>query len=473
MEVLSSNIVKKEKRPITILQVGEGNFLRGFFDYFIYVLNRDTDYNGDVAIVQPRNSHRIGRFFKQDCLYDVITEGLKNGKVVSYSDVVDIIGDAVDPYEDYEHFLSYAKSEDLKVFASNTTEHGIVYDETDTDLSVTPTSYPAKFLAFLKTRYDHFNGSYDAGLYIMPMELITMNGEQLKEILIKLAKLNNLGDDFLDWMLNANKFYSTLVDRIVPGFPRDDIDSWQEKWGYIDNLAVKGEAFHLFVIQGDKSILDVLPFDKTDLNVVVTDNVAPYKERKVKILNGAHTFLVSIAYQCGFRIVNKTMADKEMLDLLNSYLDKEVIGSIDLDRDDILKFKEGVYERFSNPTIQHEWTSIMLNSMSKYKERVLPVVVFNKGNSTYGLFSLASLLHLYKINSELNNELFSDSQEFLDMYSELFDGKHSSKEIVEHVLGLDFWEYEFSSEEKDYVLQCYDKIENEGIKEAVKWVKSL
>lgn len=473
MEVLNKNIIKKEQRPIKIIQVGEGNFLRGFFDYFIYRLNKDTDFCGDIAVVQPRNSHKIDRFYKQDLLYSVITEGLKDNKLVSFSDVVDVWADAIDPYEDYDKFLSYAKSKDLQVFVSNTTEHGIVYDESDTNLEVTPNSYPAKLLAFLKTRYEHFKGDYDAGLYIIPTELITMNGNQLQDVLRKLAKLNNLSQDFIDWMFGANKFYSTLVDRIIPGYPKDDIEKWQEKWGYIDNLCVKGEVYHLFAIQGDRSLLDVLPFDKTDLNIILTDDITPYKELKVKILNGSHTFLVPTVYQMGYRIVNKTINEENVLSLLNLYFTNEILPSIRLPEEEIIQFKNDVLQRFANPTIQHEWNSIMLNSMSKYKERILPVVNSFVGLAKYGLFALASLITLYKLNVEQNNELFSDSQEFLDMYTQLFDGQHSSEQIIDTVLGLDFWEYKFTDQEKQHVLKAYEKIIDDGFDEAVVWIKNL
>lgn len=469
MEVLSSKIVKKADRPIKILQVGEGNFLRGFFDYFIQVLNDKTDFDGNIAMVQPRNSHKISRFYKQDLLYTVITEGIKDGQLVSYSDVIDVIGEAIDPYENYKKFLAYAKSKDLQVIVSNTTENGIVFDESDTNLDSTPTSYPAKLLAFLKKRYEYFNGSKEAGLYIIPTELITMNGDQLQDVLMRLAKLNNLEQDFIDWMFDANKFYCTLVDRIIPGYPKDDIEKWQDKWGYIDNLAVKGEVYHLFAIQGDKSLLDVLPFDKTDLNVIVTENVTPYKELKVKILNGSHTFMLPTVYQLGFRVVNKTVNDTEIHKLLNGFVDTEVMPSINLPKEEIIAFKESVFERFANPTIQHMWTSIMLNSMSKYKERILPVVKhFYESTGDipkYSLFALASLFTLYKLNAEQNNKLFSDEPQFLDMWSQLFDGAHSNEEIINHVLNLDFWGFDFSKipGAKNYILKCFDDIINDGM----------
>lgn len=473
MEVLNSRVAKKIERPIKIIQVGEGNFLRATFDYFVQVLNRETDFNGNIAIVQPRDSHKIKRFYDQDLMYDVITEGLKDNELVSYSDLIDVIGDAIDPYEDYEHFISYAKSEDLQVFISNTTENGIVYDETDTDLSKTPTSYPAKLLAFLKARYDYFNGDKNAGLYIIPTELIEENGTKLQKVLKKLSDLNNLDEDFISWMFDANHFYTTLVDRICPGYPKDDIDKWQEKWGYIDNLAVKGEVYHLYAIAGDKSLLSILPFDKTNLNIIMCDDVKPYKELKVKILNGSHTFMLPTVYQLGYRVVNKTINEKNVRLLLDNFVDKEVVPSIDLPKDEVIAFKESVMERFANPTIQHMWTSIMLNSMFKYKERILPVVKHyyeTTGNPPkYALFALASLFTLYKINVEQNNELFSDSQEFLDMWTELFNGSYNNEEIIDKALSLDFWECDFNkfTGAKEYILQCFNDILNNGIEDTV------
>lgn len=470
METLNKNLVEKLDRPIKIIQMGEGNFLRGFCDTFINRLNYKTDFCGNVCLVQPRDSHKISKFWDQDCLYTSITEGLDNNELVSFSEVIDCIGDAIDPYENYDSYLKYATSPDLKVFISNTTESGIYLEQEDTNLDITPKSFPGKLLAFLHKRFVHFDGDKNYGLYIIPCELITNNGDTLKNVLVDLAKLNNLSSEFIDWLTGANKFYNTLVDRIIPGFPKDDINKWQEKWGYVDNLCVKGEAYHLWCLQGDKSLFDVLPFDKIDKNIILCDDISPYKERKVKILNGSHTFLVPTVYQLGFRVVNKTIEDQNVRILLDNFINNEVLPSIDLPRDEIIQFKNDVLERFANPTIQHEWTSIMLNSMSKYKERILPVVKHyykvNNKPPKYALFGLASLLNLYKIN--VTEKIFEDDAEFLSMYKKLFDGNHTNEEIIEQVLSLDYWGFDFINAPGafEYVLNCFNKIEDEGIEAA-------
>lgn len=474
METLNQNIINKEKRPIKILQIGEGNFLRGFCDYFFYRLNCDTDFNGSVCMVQPRNSHKIDRFNKQDCLYNVITEGICEGELVSYSGVIDCIDNVIDPYENYSAYLDMAKNSDLKIFLSNTTENGIIFDSNDNDLTKTPNSFPAKLLAFLKTRYEYFNGNKDAGLYILPCELIENNADTLKEILVKLAKINNLEQNFIDWMLDSNKFCNTLVDRIVPGFPKEDLDKWTEKWGYEDNLCVKGEVYHLWAIEGDKSLLDVLPFDKTDLNIIITDDIKPYKELKVKILNGSHTFLLPIVYQLGYRIVNKTINEDIVKKIHNRFLQNEVMPSIKLDENAKEQFKNDVIARFSNPTINHEWQSIMLNSMSKFKARVIPSLSYY-ANTTgklpeYSLFSFAALISLYKMNYESGFELFSDEDSHISMWKDLFSGNYSNEEIVKQALTYNFWENDFLSTDKcvKYVTSCYEYIAENGMLSAVK-----
>lgn len=467
MDILNKKIVNKQERPVKVIQMGEGNFLRGFCDTFINRLNNKTKFNGNVCLVQPRDSKKIHRFWDQDLLYTSITEGYENDKFVSYSEVIDCIGDAIDPYSNYKDYLKYAESKDLQVYISNTTESGIYFEKTDTNLNVTPKSFPAKLLAFLKRRYETFGNSKVAGLYILPCELITNNGNTLKSILIKLAKLNNLEEEFISWMINCNKFYNTLVDRIIPGFPSASIDKWQERWGYIDNLAVKGEIYHLWCLQGDKSLFNVLPFNQIDSNIILCDNITPYKERKVKILNGSHTMLVPTVYQLGYRIVNKTVNDDDVKKMLDSFIEEEVIPSIDLPKKELNYFKNSVIDRFANPSINHYWASIMLNSMSKYKERIIPIVKYNFETENtfpkYSLYALASLVSLCKINIKQN--IFEDDKVFMDMWKKLFDGKHSNKEIINYVLNIDYWEFDFSKYPKiyNYILKCYDSIENNGM----------
>lgn len=237
-----------------------------------------------------------------------------DGKVVKTHQVIDCIGDLINPFTEYTHYLDYAKSEELEFIVSNTTEAGIAYDETDTDFTVCPKSYPGKLLSFLHTRYETFNGDVNKGLFIMPCELIDHNGDTLKEVLVKLAHTCGYDEAFINWITKANKFYNTLVDRIVPGYPRANEKECQEELGYIDNSMVVGEIFHLWCIDGDdiKALETAFPAPKAGLNVLYVNSIVPYKQRKVKILNGSHTCLVPVSYLAGIDTVRETIEDPQL-----------------------------------------------------------------------------------------------------------------------------------------------------------------
>lgn len=269
-------------RPIKVLQFGEGNFLRCFVDWIIQNMNEasDVDFNGNVCVVQPLAMGMIDGLKKQNGLYTVLLEGLMNKQIIEENQVIDSLADFINPYSEYDRYLEYAKSTDLQYVISNTTEAGIVLDQNDVDLTKTPNSYPGKLLALLKTRYDYFNGDSSKGLDIIPCELIDYNGDNLKKILVDLAKLNNLSTEFINWLENSNRYYNTLVDRIVPGYPRNDAAKLAEKLGYVDNFMVKGEIFHLWVIEDHHGLVKHFPADK-HLNVKFVEDVTPDRKSVV------------------------------------------------------------------------------------------------------------------------------------------------------------------------------------------------
>ena len=303
MEQLNKKIHSKPKRKIKIMQFGEGNFLRAFVEWILQDLNDKGAISADVVVVQPMPLGRVKDIAAQDGLYTLRLEGIDKGERVKKSEIIDVIGDCVNPFTDYEKFLRYGESEDLQIIISNTTEAGIALDTTDTDFTVCPKSFPGKLLALLKRRYEKFGGAADKGLAIVPCELIDNNGDELYRVLTELAKVNNMDEKFIEWMQTANHFTSTLVDRIVPGYPKAEIPAIQEETGYIDNNVVKGEIFHLWVLKKEPFVQKVLPADSTGLNVIFADDIKPYKQRKVKILNGSHTALVPVAYLCGIDTV--------------------------------------------------------------------------------------------------------------------------------------------------------------------------
>jgi len=453
------NVVnKKEEKKIKIMQFGEGNFLRAFVDWIINSMNKANVYDGGVVVVQPMSFGRCKELAEADGLYTLYLQGLQDGKAVRDHEVIKCLQDFVNPFEDYNKYLDYALSDDLEIVISNTTEAGIAFDPNDTDFTKCPNSYPGKLLAFLKKRYE----AGKKGLYIIPCELIDYNGKALREVLIKLAKHNNMDEAFISWIETANKFYNTLVDRIVPGYPRNEATEFQLNLGYQDQNMVVGEIFHLWCIDAQsvedkaqaKANLEELnalfPCDKAGLNVLFVDSIVPYKQRKVKILNGSHTTLVPVSYLAGIDTVRETIEDAELGKFVKEFIFDEVIPTIDIPHDQMVAYSNSVLERYMNPYVRHELMSIALNSCSKYKERVLPSVlqyIERKGQlPKHALFSLAALMTFYKGERVINGTpiALADDPKHIDNFKALwaeYDGtKAGAKKLVTKVLGwADHW----------------------------------
>ena len=395
-------------RPIKVLQFGEGNFLRAFVDWILQDLNDKNVINADVVVVQPTVQGRIFDLAQQDGLYTVCLEGIDNGRKVQSRQVINVLRDFIDPYTQYDKYLEYAKNPDLEIIVSNTTEAGIALDTTDTDFTVCPKSYPGKLLAFLKARYDHFAGDPTKGFAIVPCELIDHNGEELKRVLNELAKIHGFDDGFIGWLNSANHFTNTLVDRIVPGYPRSEATAICEELGYEDQLIDTGEVFGAWVIQGPQSIKEEFPCEKANLPIIVVDDVTPYKQRKVRILNGAHTSFVLGAYLAGQNIVRDCMKDPVIQGFMNKTLYEEVIPTLDLPKEDLLDFAAAVTERFSNPYIDHQLLSISLNSTSKWRARCMPSLLEYAKRNDGALapcltFSFAAYMDFYRAGKERND----------------------------------------------------------------------
>ncbi len=426
MELISKKLFNKPERKIKIMQFGEGNFLRAFVEWIIQDLNDKGAIDAGVAVVQPMPFGRVNELAVQDGLYTLRLEGIDNGENVKKSQVIDVIGDCVNPFTEYEKFLKYGESEDLQVIISNTTEAGIAVDPDDTDFSSCPKSYPGKLLALLKRRYDHFKGDMGKGLAIIPCELIDDNGDELYRCLTELAKINKMDAKFIEWMQNANHFTSTLVDRIVPGYPRNEIEEIQEETGYIDNNVVKGEIFHLWVLKKEPHIQKVFPADKTGLNVIFADDIHPYKQRKVKILNGSHTAMVPVAYLCGIDTVGEAVSDPIIGKFVRDFVFEEVNPTINLPQDQMVAFANSVIERYRNPYIRHELMSIALNSTTKFKTRLLPTLVDYvkiKGKLPNRLlFAFAALVEFHKGKRGNEDIALKDDPEYLAKWKELWAG---------------------------------------------------
>ncbi len=400
MERLTAAKAPAASRPVKVLQFGEGNFLRAFVDYFIDIANEKTDFNGSVALVKPISIGTLFPAFKeQDYRYTVLLRGLVDGQAVEQSRVVTSVSDAVDAYADYDAYAAYAKCETLRFIVSNTTEAGIVLDESDKLELCPPNSYPGKLTKLLFERAEHFNYAMDKGLIILPVELIDDNGIMLKKCVKALCKLWNLGEKFERWLDEACVFTSTLVDRIVTGYPRGEDQAIWQQLGYEDRILVTAEPFGLWVIESEKDISAELPLPQCGLPVIYTDNQKPYKQRKVRILNGAHTSFVPMAFQCGYDYVLDAMNDPMIKAFMQKTLYDEVIPTLTLPKDDLMAFAEAVTGRFMNPYIKHALLSICLNSVSKWRARCMPsllVYAEKEGKLPERLtFSLAALMSLY------------------------------------------------------------------------------
>ena len=458
MELLSKVKTGKVERPIKVLQFGEGNFLRAFVDYMIDIANETGDFNGDIVLVKPIEFGTLDLFHKQECQYTVQLRGIVDGEAKRINRVVTSVADVVDAYGEYEKYAAFAKLDTLRFIVSNTTEAGIVYDDTDRFEFAPPKTYPGKLTKFLFERYTYFEGALDKGLVILPVELIDDNGIHLKECVLKLAALWNLGEAFVAWVNEACVFTSTLVDRIVTGYPRDEVKELCEEFGYQDNLIVTGEPFALWVIESDKDISEEFPLPKAGLPVIFTDNQKPYKQRKVRILNGAHTSFVLASYLAGNDIVLESMQDELVFKFMKETIFDEVIPTLTLPKEDLVDFANAVITRFNNPYVKHALLSISLNSVSKWRARCMPSFlgyIENEGKLPAHLtFSLAALMAFYTGTEIRDKALIGhrDGAEYniLDDAAVLeFFAANSSKDAAEfaHAVlsNVDFWGQDLSA----------------------------
>ena len=485
MEQINKKMTGKVDRPIKVLQFGEGNFLRAFVDYMIDIANENGEFNGDIVLVKPIEFGNLDRFHKQECQYTVQLRGIVDGEAKKINRVVTSVTDAVDAYTEYEKYAAYAKLDTLRFIVSNTTEAGIVYDETDRLELNPPKSYPGKLCKFLYERYQAFNGAKDKGLVMLPVELIDDNGIHLKECVLKQATNWNLEDGFVKWVNEACVFTSTLVDRIVTGYPRDEAAALCEEFGYQDDLIVTGEPFALWVIESAKDISEELPLPKVGLPVIYTDNQKPYKQRKVRILNGAHTSFVLASYLCGNDIVLESMQDEMILDFIKKTIFEEVIPTLTLPKKDLEDFANAVLTRFNNPYVKHALLSISLNSVSKWRARCMPSFlgyIEKEGKLPVHLtFSLAALLAFYT-GSEIRDKALighRDGVEYqiLDDMSVLeFFAANSGKDAKEFAQAVlsndDFWGQDLTALPGvlDAVAGYLQTIRTKGMREAVKGI---
>ncbi|MEQ9286577.1 MAG: tagaturonate reductase [Cyclobacteriaceae bacterium] len=448
LKKLNRSAVQVPTYPERILQFGEGNFLRAFANWMIHKMNKESGFDAGVVAVQPIDQGLVQMLNEQEGLYTLYLNGIKNGEAISEHEVVDCIQRGLNPYQNYDSYLAIADNPDLRFVLSNTTEAGISHHAGDKLEDAPAKSFPAKLTALLHRRFKTFNGDSSKGLIFIPCELIDRNGDNLKRIMLQYAEEWALGDDFTQWLVNDNIFCNTLVDRIVPGYPKSKMEAITEELGYQDQLVVEGEQFHLWVIEGPESVRNEFPSEKIGLNVVFTDNMEPYRTRKVRILNGAHTSMVPVAYLYGIETVREAVEDAVTGQFVKDVIFDEICPTLDLPEEELKSFANDVLDRFRNPYLVHALMSISLNSISKFKTRVLPSILeYQKRKNALPeklVFSLASLIGFYK--GELNGKTIAlnDDQDILDFFNKQWtacDGSEVAlQQLVEAVLSnTNFW----------------------------------
>ena len=382
-------------KKLKVIQFGEGGFLRGFVDWMLQIVNEKTDFNGGVTVVQPIKNGLCDTLTQQGCVYTHLCRGVEGVDIKK----IDVIDSCVKPYDEFDKYMSLAENKDYRFIVSNTTEAGIAFDASDKITDTPANSFPGKLTQLLAKRFELGLG----GFVFLPCELIDKNGEKLKECILKYADLWNLGDDFKNWIENDNIFCNTLVDRINTGYPRDEVIDV----GFDDKMLNTSEYFHLWVISGYDDLCKEIPFDKCGLNVIVTEELERYRTRKVRILNGSHTSMIPYALLCGVETVGDCLKDETISNHLKN-CQEEIVASLDMDKEEALSYAKDVMTRFANPYIKHMCQSIALNSVSKFKVRVLPSILeyekkFGKAPKTL-LFSFAKLIEFYKKGTPNDSE---------------------------------------------------------------------
>ena len=435
-----------------VIQFGEGGFLRGFVDYFLYKLNEKEVWEGKVVVVQPIEKGMCELLSSQNCEYNLYLRGIENGETVNERTHIDVISRCVNPYTEFDVYMELAANPDMRFIISNTTEAGLEYLGTEKLTDRPAKSYPAKLTQLLYKRYELGL----PGFILIPCELIDNNAGFLKEYVLKYAKLWQLPEGFTKWINEECDFCNSLVDRIVTGYPRDEAEELWKEIGYQDNCLDTAEIFHLWVIEGHHE--DELPFNKAGYNIVWTDDVKPYKKRKVRILNGGHTSMVLGAYLYGLTTVGECLKDETVSAFLKKCIFDEIVPTLGNTETDI-NFGKAVLERFSNPFIKHQLLSIALNSVSKFQVRVLPTILEYK--EKYGAyppaltFSMAALIAFYRTDNA------NDGEEIMKFMKDA--------SVADIMARTDYWGGDIT-DMTGVVENYYDLIQEKGMKAAYEQV---
>lgn len=460
-----------------VIQFGEGNFLRGFVDWIIWNTNKKTDFNASVVVVQPIEKGMVDVLNAQNGLYHLNLQGIDKGKSVDTVEEIDVISRGINPYRDFEDYLKLAEQPEMRFVISNTTEAGIAFDPECRFTDRPASSYPGKLVQLLYHRFEHFKGDPGKGFIIFPCELIFENGRHLKECIRQYIVHWNLGKEFSNWFENSCNVYSTLVDRITPGYPRDTVEELTARIGKEDKLLDKAEIFHLWVIEAPQEVSKEFPADKAGLNVMFVPSEAPYHERKVTLLNGPHTVLSPVGYLSGLNTVKECCEDEIVGRFVHKVMYDELMETLNLPKDEIKAFADDVMDRFRNPFVKHFVTSIMLNSFPKYKTRDLPglkTYLERKDVLPQGLvFGLAAICTYYKGGKRGEDEIVpNDDPKITELLSRLWETSDIDK-VADGVLSADFiWDEDLHCVKglKELLADDLRLIEKHGMKKAVETI---
>lgn len=403
------DVYTKKPLPVKVVQFGEGRLLRALIEPAFQKAVDAGRFAGSIAIVKPTGRGNLDVFQRQSCLYTVILRGKQGGNVTDEAFPITCVDRAVNPYRDFEEFLALARLPELEFVISNTTEAGIVLDPEDRFDAAPPSSFPGKLTRFLYERYRFGGGAKTCGLTILPTELIERNGDRLRDCVLKLAALWKLEDAFVSWVQEACLFCSTLVDRIVSGCSPEELPSLWDRIGFRDELLTVGEPFGMWAIEAPESVAARLPIDGPESPAFFVRELTPWKQRKVRILNGGHTAMVPASFLAGKDLVRECMEDAAIHRFLNRTEEEEIVPYVPLPHADALAFSREVEQRFENPFLDHRLLDICVNSFAKWRERILPSVrdAYAAGKLPGRLiFSFAALLAFYTVAEEKDGECF-------------------------------------------------------------------
>jgi tagaturonate reductase len=474
--------------PEKVLQFGTGMLLRGLPDYFIDKANRNGIFNGRIVVVKTTSRGDTAAFDKQDGLYTLCERGIVDEQKIEENIISSSISRVLAAQKDWGEILECAHNPDLQIIISNTTEVGIQL-ENDDIRHYPPASYPGKLLAFLYERFIAFNGSDESGFVIVPTELILENGKKLESIVLELAHLNSLEDDFIEWLEKSNFFCNSLVDRIVTGMPDKEIKTAIEnKLGYTDELLIVSEVYSLWAIEGDEKIKNILSFAEADPGVVIELNIELYRELKLRLLNGTHTLTCGVAFLSNCDTVQHAMEDESLFNFISDLMKHEIAPSIPYEIDEAIKqgFISKVVDRFRNPHINHYWKNITFNYSSKLRLRCIPLLLnyYKDNESVPPLFALGFAAYLYFMKAvkqngkdfygEFNGEPYLIEDEMAGKFYHLWNEKPADTVVREVLKNESLWDYDLTKLPgfREMVTDNLNSIISNGMRETLKKLSS-